>query len=143
MESLYLIVRVAGDTVALRADGISSVVEIDAISAVPRVAPHIRGLFALRSRILTVIDSTAALGLGRCNRQAAHTAVVISSDGHGYALLVEEVVDVIEGGAPSPCVAVIGAGWSRVTVGQIETPIGDILLLDPTLLIQGPELLAA
>ena len=62
MESLYLIVRVAGDTVALRADGIGSVVEIDAISAVPRVPPHIRGLFALRSRILTVIDSAAALG---------------------------------------------------------------------------------
>ena len=143
MKSLYLIVRIAGETVALGADGIGSVVEIDTISRVPRVPAHIIGLFALRSRILTVVDSAAALGFGRAPEEAVRTAVIATADGHGFALLVDEVIDVVEGGPPSPCVAVTGREWSRVTIGQVTTDGGDLLLVDPLLLIQGPDALAA
>ncbi|WP_174273469.1 chemotaxis protein CheW [Sphingomonas bacterium] len=143
MESLYLIVRIAGETVAIGAEGVGSVVEIDSITAVPRVAPHIVGLFALRSRILTVVDSAMALGVGRCAQGALQTAVIITAEGHGYALLVEEVIDVIKGTKPSPCIAVIGREWSRVTIGQVATQEGDRLLIDPALLIHGREAIAA
>ena len=91
MERLYLLVRIAGELVALDANDVGSVVEIEAVTAVPRVPPHIAGLFALRSRVLTVIDSRAALGLERTEPNASREAVVVQIDGHSYALLVEAV----------------------------------------------------
>ena len=69
--------------------------------------------------------------------------MIVTADGHGFALMVEEVVDVVEGGPPGPCLAVTGREWSRVSAGQVTMPSGDLLLVDPQLLIQGPEALAA
>ncbi|PZU07478.1 chemotaxis protein CheW [Sphingomonas sp.] len=143
MERLYLMVRIAGELVAIDANDVGSVVEIDAVTPVPRVAPHIAGLFALRSRVLTVIDSRAALGLGRTKGPAMPEAVVILIDGHSYALLVEAVEDVASGDMLAPCVATLEPGWARVALGRLSTERGDVLLIDPALLIQGPEELAA
>ena len=56
MNQLLLIVNIAGQMVALRADDVQSVIELDSLIAVPRAPAHIAGLSALRSRLLTVID---------------------------------------------------------------------------------------
>ena len=56
MSDLLLIVTIAGERVALPASAVESVVELDALISVPRAAPHVAGLSALRSRVLTVID---------------------------------------------------------------------------------------
>ena len=61
MEALKLIARIADQQVAISADTVESVVEVEAITPVPLAAPHIAGLAALRSRVLTIIDSYAAL----------------------------------------------------------------------------------
>ncbi|MDO6413253.1 chemotaxis protein CheW [Sphingomonas sp. BIUV-7] len=143
MERLYLMVRIAGELVAIDANEVGSVVEIDNITRVPRVAPHIAGLFALRSRVLTVIDSRAALGLGKIEGAVMPEAVVILIDGHSYALLVEAVEDVASAGAPSPLVAKLEPGWARVAIGRLGTERGDILLIDPAQLILGGEEQAA
>jgi purine-binding chemotaxis protein CheW len=143
MDRLYLMVRIAGELVAIDANEVGSVVEIDAVTRVPRVAPHIAGLFALRSRVLTVIDSRAALGLGCSTGQTMPEAVVIQIDGHSYALLVEAVEDVASADVPAPCVATLEGGWARVAIGRLTTERGDILLIDPALLILGPEEQAA
>ena len=68
MDSLKLIARIAGQRIALTADAVESVVEIEAITPVPLAPPHVAGLAALRSRVLTVIDSYAALELGQSPR---------------------------------------------------------------------------
>ena len=49
MSDLLLIVTVAGERVALPAASVESVVELD-LDPVPRAAPHVAGLSALRSR---------------------------------------------------------------------------------------------
>ena len=64
MNELLLIVTIAGSRVAFPAAKVESVVELDALSPVPRAAPHIAGLSALRSRVLTVIDCQRSLELG-------------------------------------------------------------------------------
>lgn len=143
MERLYLMVRIAGELVAIDANEVGSVVEIDAVTPVPRVAPHIAGLFALRSRVLTVIDTCAALGLRGAALQAMPEAVVVQIDGHSYALLVEAVEDVESADAPMPCVATLERGWARVAIGRLATERGDILLIDPARLVLGPEEQAA
>ena len=40
---LYLIARIAEETIALPATEIGSVVEVDQVAAVPRVPPHVAG----------------------------------------------------------------------------------------------------
>lgn len=144
MADLLLLVRLGGRRIALPASEVEAVVELDGITPAPRAAPHVAGLSALRSRVLTVIDGLAALGLGRSPRDGALDAIVVPSGGHPYALLVEAVEDVVEAsGSPEPLRAPAGAGWERAASGMIEAG-GDLLLLvDPHRLIAGPAAQAA
>ena len=64
MSELLLIVTIGGERVALPAAAVESVVELDTLIPVPRAAPHLAGLSALRSRVLTVIDCMRSLELG-------------------------------------------------------------------------------
>ncbi len=135
MEALFLIVTVAGQKVALDAERVSSVVELDGVTPIPCVPHHIAGLFALRSRVLTVVDAQAALGYGAMDTDRLLTGVIVTVDGHGYALLVDDVMDVVCAPPPEPAAAVLGPAWQRVALGRIATPEGDLLLIDPTQLI--------
>lgn len=144
MEKLYLIVGIAGQRVALSTHCVESVVEIDVVTPVPLVAPHIAGLAALRSRVLTIVDTHAALDLGQMEPADVMQAVIVTIDGHLYGLLVEEVEDVVAlNGAPSAVCAVLGAGWSRVASGMVEIDGDALLLIDPAALVAGPHALAA
>jgi purine-binding chemotaxis protein CheW len=143
MKALYLIARIDDETVALPATEIGSVVEVDQIATVPRVAPHVAGLFALRSRVLTVIDTRAALELGTIARTGTMTAIIVECDGHSYALLVDEVEDVIEAGLPEPCPAMLRPAWRRAAKGTIRRGEDAILLIDPAALVAGAEPIAA
>ena len=141
--TLYLIVRVAAETVALPAVNVASVVEVDAVAPVPLVAPHVAGLFALRSRVLTVIDTRASLQLGSIDLAGDMKAVIVEHDGHSYALLVDEIEDVVEGSAADSCPALIGSAWQRATLGTIPHEGRALLLLSPAALVAGPDQLAA
>ncbi|MCJ7422249.1 chemotaxis protein CheW [Sphingomicrobium astaxanthinifaciens] len=139
---LLLIVSIGGSRVALDAAAIESVIELDALSPVPRAPAHLAGLSALRSRVLTVVDCKRALELGETRFDAGeiHEAAVVEVDGHHYALSVDSVVDVVEArGEPQPVRAAMGAGWERVASGMIETEEGPILLVDIARLIAGPQ----
>jgi purine-binding chemotaxis protein CheW len=143
MADLLLIARLAGRRIAFPAAEVEAVVELEGVTPVPRAAPHVAGLSALRSRVLTVIDGLAALEAGRSG-MAGSDAIVIPSGGHTYALMVEEVEDVIEAAAPPhPLNAPLGAGWDRVAIGTVEAEGELFLLVDPHLLIAGPAARAA
>jgi purine-binding chemotaxis protein CheW len=140
--SLVLVLTLAGQRVALLAEEMESVVEIEAIAPVPGAAPHVAGLSALRSRVLTVIDARASLGLGPTGK--VRDAVVAIIDGHPYALLVDAVEDVVEAaGDIRPLPASAGPGWSRVARGAVEADGDLMLLLDLPALVAGPAAAAA
>ncbi len=143
MNSLFLIARIADETVALPASEIGSVVDVEEIAPVPRVPPHVAGLFALRSRVLTVIDTRASLGLTPMPRDARATAIITDHEGQSYALLVDEVEDVIEADTPEPCPALITPGWRRAARGTIRRGDEAILVISAAELVAGPEALAA
>lgn len=144
MAELLLIVRLAGRRIALPARDVEAVVELEGITPVPGAPPHIAGLSALRSRVLTVIDSRASLCLAADEAPGTSEAIVVPSGGHTYALLVEQIEDVVEaGGEAVPVQAPPGPGWDRIARAMVEAQ-GDLLLLaDPHLLIAGPPALAA
>jgi purine-binding chemotaxis protein CheW len=139
MNELLLIVTIAGSRVAFPAAKVESVVELDALSPVPRAAAHVAGLSALRSRVLTVIDCQRSLELGATDLRGLHEAAVVEVDGHHYALTVDAVEDVVEAlSDPQPVRATMEAGWERVGLGMVETEEGPLLLIDIDALIAGP-----
>ncbi len=140
MTQLLLIVSIGGSRVAFPSSAIESVVELDTLIPVPRAAPHVAGLSALRSRVLTVIDTLRSLGLGSTDcSDGIREAAVVELDGHHYALIVDTVEDVVEAMSdPAPVRAAMGEGWERVALGMVETEDGPLLLIDVAALIAGP-----
>jgi purine-binding chemotaxis protein CheW len=143
MVELLLIARLAGRRIAFPAAEVEAVVELEGLTPAPCAAPHVAGLSALRSRVLTVIDGLASLGFEAAESNGLNEAIVVPSGGHTYALLVDEVEDVIEAGAPAPVAAPLGAGWDRVALGMVEVEGELMLLVDPHQLIAGPAARAA
>jgi purine-binding chemotaxis protein CheW len=146
MNELLLVVVIAGERVALPAAAVDAVVELDTLIPVPRAAPHVAGLSALRSRVLTVIDCKRSLELGESDRTGGiREAAVVDFDGHHYALIVDLVEDVVEAlSDAAPMRAAMGAGWERVCQGMVDTETGPLLLVDVAALISGtPEAKAA
>ena len=141
MSGLLLVVEIAGERVALASSETESVVELDTLIPVPRAAPHVAGLSALRSRVLTVIDARRSLDLGDTDcSDGIREAVVVELDGHHYALIVDQVEDVVESlGEPAAIRGAMEAGWARVARGMIETEMGPILLVDVAALVSGPD----
>jgi purine-binding chemotaxis protein CheW len=139
LNELLLIVTIAGSRVALPAAAVESVVELDALIPVPRAPAHVAGLAALRSRVLTVIDTLRSLELGESDcSKGIREAAVVELDGHHYALIVDVVEDVVEAlSDPSPVRAAMGAGWERASKGMVETEEGPLLLVDIDALIAG------
>jgi purine-binding chemotaxis protein CheW len=139
MNELLLIVTIAGSRVALPAAAVESVVELDTLIPVPRAPAHVAGLSALRSRVLTVIDTLRSLELGQSDcSDGIREAAVVELDGHHYALIVDAVEDVVESlSDPAQVRAAMGAGWERVSRGMVETEEGPLLLVDVAALIGG------
>ena len=142
---LLLIATIAGQRVALPADAIESVVELDTLIPVPRAQAHVAGLSALRSRVLTVIDCRRSLDMGESDcSEGIREAAVVELDGHHYALIVDVVEDVVEAlSDPSPVRAAMEGGWERVSLGMVESEVGPLLLVDVAALISGAEAKAA
>jgi purine-binding chemotaxis protein CheW len=139
MNELLLVVTIAAERVALPAASVESVVELDTLIPVPRAAPHVAGLSALRSRVLTVIDCKRSLELGASDcSDGIREAAVVEFDGHHYALIVDLVEDVVEAlSEPTPIRATMGNGWERVSKGMVDTESGPLLLVDVAALIGG------
>jgi purine-binding chemotaxis protein CheW len=120
MMALFLIAQIAGRTVAIESDQVESVIDIGTIIPVPRAERQVRGLAALRSRVVTVIDTRAALGLEDGPVEATR-AVITIVDGHHYAVLVDALDDVAPFDlAPLSAGLVLDKGWLTVGRGIVE-----------------------
>ncbi len=144
MNELLLLCRVAGRQAAIPAIRVQSVIEIDEITPIPGVAPFIRGLTALRSQALTVIDCSVALGFESRPESPEQRAAVVDVDGHLYALLVDAAYDVGEARSdPIEVPGGFGPGWQAAARGMVETDTGPTLLIDVENLVSGPAAIAA
>jgi purine-binding chemotaxis protein CheW len=142
MQRLYLIAHIAGRAVAIDSDQVESVVDIGEVTAVPRAAQHVRGLAALRSRVVTVVDTQAALGL-EASGGDARRAVITQLDGHHYALLVDGLDDI----APFDLLPLVSGipldrAWRTAGRGIVERDGEPILVIDLVSLIPGQAIAA-
>lgn len=126
---LFLIAHVAGRAVAIPAEQVDSVVDLGEVVPVPGTERAVRGLAALRSRVVTVIDTGLALGLD-ATFDAVRRAVITLVDGHYYAVLVDALEDVALF-ARQPLGALrLGAGWAAAGVALIERDGEPVLVID-------------
>ncbi|MGN6269871.1 MAG: chemotaxis protein CheW [Sphingomonas sp.] len=137
MADLFLIAEIAGRPVAIASTQVESVVDIAGIVPVPRADRRVRGLAALRSKVVTVIDTRAVLGLDP-DTSATSRAVITVIDGHHYAILVDALEDV------TPCALqplaggiVLGAGWQSVGCGIVELGGEPVLAIDLRAMVPG------
>jgi purine-binding chemotaxis protein CheW len=142
MAHLYLIAQIAGRAVAIDSDQVESVVDIGEVTAVPLASEHIRGLAALRSRVVTVVDTQSALGIA--GEHEARRAVITQIEGHHYALLVDALDDV----APFDLLPLTGGfaldeSWRNVGRGIVERDGEPILAIDLAGLVPGHTAAAA
>jgi purine-binding chemotaxis protein CheW len=137
MSHLYLIAQIAGRAVAIDSDQVESVVDIGEVTRVPRVAEQVRGLAALRSRVVTVVDTQAALGLDPASEDVRR-AVITRVDGHHYALLVDALDDVAPFDLlPLASGVTLDRGWRAAGRGVVERDGEPILAIDLAALIPG------
>jgi len=139
MDQSLLLVSICGELAGIDSAIIRSVVELEAITPVPRAPAHIAGLAALRSRAMTVVDCRRSLELPPLECAGKALAVVVELDEYLYALIVDAVEEVVPlDGDPAEVRADLLPGWARAAVGMIESTAGPALMLDPARLIQGP-----
>ena len=136
MSHLYLIAQIAGRAVAIDSDQVESVVDIGEVTAVPRASSHVRGLAALRSRVVTVVDTQSALGLETAG--AARRAVITHVEGHHYAMLVDALDDVAPFELmPLASGVALDPAWRGAGRGIVERDGEPILAIDLASLVPG------
>ena len=143
MTILFLIAEIAGRPVAIDAHHIDAVVDLAEVVAIPRADPAIRGLAALRSRVVTVIDTALALGL-EPTPASTRRAVTARIDGHSYGFLVDALEDVASF-EPLPLSSglALDGGWRSAGRGLVEHDGHPVLILDLAALLPVPAALAA
>jgi purine-binding chemotaxis protein CheW len=133
-RSLYVVAVVAGQRIAVDASNVAAVVDLPMIVPVPLSPPHILGLCALRSQIVTVID--VATALGQPLHRASQRAITMEIDRHHYAFVVSSVDQVEPNlGKMRPVDASIGREWASAASARVQTESGMALLLDPRSLL--------
>lgn len=139
MDQSLLLVSICDERAAIDSAIIRSVVELESVTPVPRAPAHIAGLAALRSRAMTVVNCRQSLELPALGEGNKSLAVVVEIDEYLYALVVDEVEEVVPlEGEPGEIRTDLLPGWARAALGMLETTAGPALLLDPAELIAGP-----
>ena len=133
MSLVVVLARIGDQRVAFDAREVESVVDLGWIAPVPLAPPHVAGLTALGSRVVTVIDCALLLHLTSAHADRAITA---SCGGHSYALRVDAVSDACEVDDPVPLdTAAAGPAWASVADGVVRAPEGYALLIHPARLL--------
>lgn len=144
MNALYLIAHIDGACIGIESGAIESIVHVQDVVPVPMCDPSIAGLFALRSRVLTLIDTQFLVtGIAKKAEKGA-LAVVVDIAGHQYGLVVdkvEDVVSILQEQMESKIKP--ASNWTRI-VSQTASVDGRlIMILDTGYLVNGQEALAA
>jgi purine-binding chemotaxis protein CheW len=144
MQELYLVAEAGGARFAMPADAVGSVVTASDVIPVPLAAPMVAGVAALRSKVITVIDTMAAIDGRPASVTKGQSLIVVDVDDFLYGLAVDEIHDVCEcSEPPQKLEAAFEPGWRRISTGVIEVEGQSIVVIDPAQLIFKPHAEAA
>lgn len=143
-KTLYLLADLAGSRVAIESSQVESIVHLPDVVPVPMSDPSIGGIFALRSRVLTLIDIQFHITGAQQTAHKGTLAVVTEIAGHQYGLLVDKVHDVVPIAVEQAETKIRPpSAWSRY-VEQVATYEGElVMILNTAALVSGKPALAA
>ncbi len=121
MNGLAVFARLGNRRVAFDAADIEAVLDLGEIVPVPLTRSHVRGLTAVRSQVMTVIDVETALD-GRPPSSQRRRALIVTHKRHRYALLVDAVDEVaVPRDSSSQIPPGLGTGWARAARGTMRS----------------------
>lgn len=94
-EKAYVTLSVAGQLCGIPVLAVRDILAAQTITRIPLAPPEIGGSLNLRGRIVTAIDLRRRLHLPEAPPEAGRMAVVAEQGGELYALLVDEVSEVM------------------------------------------------
>ncbi len=94
-DQVFVTLTVADQLCGVPVLGVRDVLGEQAITRIPLAPPEIAGSLNLRGRIVTAIDLRRRLGLPEAAADAARMSVVAEHGGELYALLVDQVSEVL------------------------------------------------
>lgn len=137
MTQSYILAETGSATFALSADKVAVVASVGEITPVPLASPHVAGIAAIRSQVITVIDVGLTLGEATSVAQVEPSLIVVEIDGHSYGLAVDDIHDVIEiEDEPRRLGAPFSAQWRRIALGVLDIDGKAVIAVDPAAIIQ-------
>lgn len=137
-SSLELVtMRLADQSFGIPVGSVHDVLAAQKITRVPLAPPSVAGALNLRGRIVTVLDLRTALGLGEAPPAAQAMNVVIEHEKEVYALLVDNVGDVLSIPAEviEPPPQTLMAEWRSMMTGVARLDSELLLMLAPDRLL--------
>jgi len=95
-ESEYVTAMIGGQLFGLPILRVQDVFVPERLTRVPLAPPEIAGVLNLRGRIVTLIDLARRLGLASSIKAAQPMAIGVECSGESYALLVDNVGEVLK-----------------------------------------------
>jgi purine-binding chemotaxis protein CheW len=94
-EQVYVTLAVGGQLCGIPVLGVRDILAEQTITRIPLAAPEIAGSLNLRGRIVTAIDLRRRLNLPPPEPDQKRMSVVVEQSGELYALLVDQVSEVM------------------------------------------------
>jgi purine-binding chemotaxis protein CheW len=136
-ENVFVTVIVAGQICGLPVRAVRDILDEQTIMTIPLTPPAIVGSLNLRGRIVTAIDLRCRLGLAPAPDGSGRMSVVIEQEGELYALVVDEVSEVVSLAASqyerNP--STLPARWATHAAGIYRLPSRLMVVLDVASLI--------
>lgn len=118
-ERVYVTLHLDGQLCGVPLDGVRDVLAQQAITRIPLAAPEIAGNLNLRGRIVTAIDLRRRLRLPPADGAGAPMSVVTERGAELYALLVDQVCEVMS--LPARLLEqvppTLSGGWAECSAG--------------------------
>ncbi len=92
---------VADELLAVRVEDVQEILMPQALTPVPLAPSHVLGLLNLRGQVMPVLDLRPRLGFPPAAAEGRGRLMVLTNDAEPYAVMVDEVGDVIELGRQS------------------------------------------
>ncbi len=127
----YLLFAVEDEKFGIDVTQVKDVLSTLDVTKVPQARPEVHGVLNLRGRIVTVIDTAHILNLQRTeDPDRIDMFIVIEHNGEDYALLVDQVEDVVDYPEERypPVPRTLGKEWKSLAEG-IDPRGEDILLI--------------
>lgn len=143
----YLTFRLADEVYGVRVLGVQEIIRLPAITRVPQLPAHVRGVFNLRGRVIPVIDLRQRFVLPVANDQGRTCVVVVQVESANRGLLhmglVVDAVEDVRQIAPGDIAATPDFGCAVNTaflLGMAKTEGGVIALLDLDRVLTGNQI---